>query len=197
MHELRIMIADPDVDFCKYLREKLVQAGYIVVAEASEARSALHMIFSSQPDVALINARFHGQDGLDISYFLEEHRIAPVILMADYDDYEILSYVLGHWVFGYLVKPIDFATLIPNMEIAVANYRRLLNLEAENKKLKENLENRKLIEKAKGILADMLGFTEEEALKFLQKISMDKCMPMKKVALKIIAKYGQAKNGRE
>lgn len=54
-----------------------------------------------------------------------------------------------------------------------------------------------MIEKAKGILADMLGFTEEEALKFLQKISMDKCMPMKKVALKIIAKYGQAKNGRE
>lgn len=188
---LRIVIADPDASFCKYIRDKLTQAGYIVVDEAYDGRSALQMVYKHQPDVVLVNTFLEGIDGMEICNIMEGQKIAPVVLIADYDDYGILAGALRQWVFGYLVKPVDIANLIPNLEIAVANFKRVVNLEEENKKLKQNLEVRKLVERAKGILVESMGFTEQEAFKYIQKTSMDNCIPIKKVAMRIISKHNQ------
>ncbi len=190
MYGRRIMIADGDSSNRKFTKDLLSQAGYIVVAEAPDSQTAMAQVFNIQPDIILLHTKLPGQGSPEVSRVIEHHRIAPVILIADYEDYGFLAEAVEHWVFGYLIKPFDPATLVATLEIAIANFRRLVNLEQENKKLKKNLETRKLVERAKGVLAKSKGLSEEEAFRMIQKISMDQCVSIKKVAVKVISKYG-------
>lgn len=191
MFGLRIVLADADPVFRKTLKDKLVNAGYLVVGEAGDGRSALQMAFNLQPDLLIMDLALPGQDALEVAKIIEEHRLAPVLLLASYDRLDFLEGALRDLIFAYLTKSVDDIQLFATIEITVATFRRIIKMEQENKKLKEALETRKLVDRAKGLLAEAHGMSEEESYKFLQKLSMDKCLPMKHVVKQVIKKLGK------
>ncbi|ACV64471.1 response regulator receiver and ANTAR domain protein [Desulfofarcimen acetoxidans DSM 771] len=187
MYGTRIVIADADRVFLKKLKDSLTHVGYMVVGEVYDAKSALQVIFKTEPDLIIMDSNIPGCEGLEIARVIEEHRVAPVLLLTAYSQRELIEEAKHSWVFGYLLKPINQENLFPAIEIAIASFKRLLRLENENKELKKLLEEGKLIEKAKGLLISQKGLSEKEAHKFIQKISMDKGIAIPKVAKKIIS----------
>ena len=187
MYGTRIVIADADRIFLKKLKEKLLHVGYLVVGEVYDAKSALQVIFQTEPDLIIMDANIPGCEGLEIARIIEEHRVAPVLILTAYSQRELIEEAKHSWVFGYLLKPINQENLFPAIEIAIANFKRFLKLESENKELKKLLEERKLVDKAKGLLMDKKGLTEKEAHKYIQRVSMDKGIAVSRVARKIIS----------
>ncbi|OPX88665.1 MAG: putative transcriptional regulatory protein pdtaR [Pelotomaculum sp. PtaB.Bin104] len=191
MFGARIVIADSDHGFRKKLKDILIHAGYLVVGEAEDGRGALKAVYQTEPDLIIMDAMLPGAEGLDIVGIIEDHRVAPVILLTASQDLQFLDEVRTSWIFAYLVKPLSEAHLLPAIEIAIANFRKIIKLEEENKKLKQALEVRKLVEKAKGLLMEAKGLSEQEAYKHLQKLSMDNCVPIFRVARQIINHFSK------
>lgn len=191
MFGTRIVIADADPAFRKKLKEILVHAGYMVVAVVGHGHSLLKAVFQNEPDLVIMDARLPGAEGLAIARIIEEHRAAPVILLTASHEQEVLEEAKASWIFAYLVKPLSEAHLFPAIELSIANFRKFLRLEEENKKLKRALESRILIEKAKGYVMEKNGLNEKDAYKYLQKMSMDNCLPLASVARQIIAYFNE------
>ena len=186
MYGLRVVLADTDPLFRRHLKEKLLKAGYMVVGEASDGRNALQMIFNIQPDLVIMNAQLPGRDGLEVAKIIEEHRLAPVILITELNLQDELKEALEHWMISYILKPVDEINLFPAVEVCVAMFRRFCRLDEENRKLKQTLETRKVLDRAKGLLIEFKGMTEQQAFKHIQKLSMDKCLPIQNIAYQII-----------
>lgn len=186
MYGLRVVLADADDDFRRYLKEKLLNAGHSIVGESSNGRHALQMVFTIQPDLVIMDPKLPGRNGIEVAKMIDEHRIAPVILVAEQERQDELSEVLEDWMISYILKPVDETNLIPAIEVCRTLFKKICRLEAENRKLKQTLETRKILEKAKGLLVRCNGMTEQQAIKHIQKLSMDKCQPVKLVARQII-----------
>ena len=191
MYGLRVVLADSDPVSRKNIKEQLLSLGFSIVGETGDGRNVLQMVFNIQPDLVIISAQLTGKDGLALAKAIDEHRMAPVILMSDISGQSRLSEALRYWTFSYMLKPIDEVNLIPTIEVCMASYRKICWLEQENRKLRQNLETRKVLEKAKGLLIQFKGMTEQQAFRHMQKVSMDKCIPIQKVAQQIISNLGE------
>ncbi len=185
---IRVLIADDNSMIRMDLREMLTNLGYLVVGEAPDARTAVNMAREIRPDVVIMDIRFENDDfdGIDAARVLMEERVAPVLLLSAYGDKELIQRAKEAGVMGYLIKPFRETDLPPAIEVAIANFQEWLRLEKEAQDLKEALETRKLVERAKGILMDRQGLSEAEAFRRIQKMSMDNRRPMKEVAEAII-----------
>lgn len=190
MYGLRIIVADSDTVFRNYLKEKLLTAGYTIVGETSDGRSALQMVYNIQPDLVIVSTQLAGRNGVEVAEAIGEHRLSPVLLLAEPNDQENLIHSLAYGTFSYIVKPIDDANLISSIEVCTASFKRLGRLEEENRRLKQTIETRKIVERAKGLLVEYKGMTENQAFQYIQKLSMDKCLPAKSVAQQIIKSLG-------
>ena len=190
-HRVRVLIADDESITRTDLKEMLTNLGYLVVGEAVDARTAVNMAREIRPDVVIMDIRFENDDfdGIDAARVLMEERIAPVLLLSAYGDRELVQRAKEAGVMGYLLKPFREADLPPAIEVAMANFDQWLRLEKEAKDLREALETRKLVERAKGILMDRHGLSEAEAFRRIQKMSMDNRRPMKEIAQAIILAY--------
>ncbi len=186
MYGFRIVLADTDPIFRKHLKEKLLKAGYMVIGEASDGRKALQLVFNTQPDLVIITAYLPGRDGLEVAKIIEEHRLAPVILVTELNRQDEIKEALEHWMFSYILQPVDEINLLPAVEVSIAMFRKFRQLEEENRKLKQVLETRKIVEKAKGLLVELKGMTEQQAFSYIQKLSMDKCLSVQIVAKELI-----------
>lgn len=186
MYGLRVVLADADTGFRKYIKEKLMNAGHTVVGETSNGRNALRMTFTIQPDLVIMNANLPGRDGLEVAKTLEEHKVAPVIIISEPEKQDELTVALEDWMISYILKPVDETNLFPAIEVCRSMFKKLCRLEEENRKLKHTLETRKFVEKAKSLLIKFNGMTEEQAIKHIQKLSMDKSIPIKMAAKNII-----------
>lgn len=193
MYGLRIIVADADPVTRVHIKEKLLKAGYMVVAETSDGRSALQLIFNIQPDLVILNRQLPGRDGLEVAKTITEHRVAPVLLVTELDQQDELIESLKHWTFSYITKPVDEINLFPAIEVCLASFKKVCQLEQENRKLKQTIETRKLMDKAKGLLVEFKGMTEQQAFKHIQKVSMDKCLPMSSIAKDIILALDRVK----
>lgn len=191
MFGLRIIIADADASFRKTIKDILQKAGYLVVAEASDEKSALQVILNMQPDLVILDPKLPGRKGFEVAKTIVEHRVAPVLLLSDFSQREIIENAKDFWIFSHLVKPVEEANLFAAIEMTIATFDKLLKLEMENKKLRDNLNSRILIEKAKGFLMQNKGYTEQEAYRYLQRKSMDKCIPIEKVAEAVLKAANQ------
>ncbi|KKM10189.1 hypothetical protein SY88_14895 [Clostridiales bacterium PH28_bin88] len=186
MYGLRILLADPDPHSRKNLKGILGRAGHQVFAEAGDGRIAAQLAFNRQPDMVILDVNLPVRDGLEVARVLEEHRVAPVLLLIGGDYWEVLERAKEAGVYGCLVKPVSEATIIPEVEIAWTNFQRIRRLEEENRELRETLETRKLVEKAKGILMEKRGITEGEAYQFMRKLSMDRCTSLGRIAKAVL-----------
>ncbi|MCF8011861.1 MAG: ANTAR domain-containing protein [Clostridiales bacterium] len=187
MNGTRLVIADNAEDSRKALRELLRRAGYLVVAEAEDAKTALHHISKTEPDLAVLDTRLKGFENLQVMRVLEDRRTLPLVLAMDYDYKLVSEMASAGGVFGLLVKPVQETALIPTIESALVTFKQVKELEKKNQKLTSELENRKLVERAKGLLMEKKGVAEKDAYRYLQKLSMDKCISMKKAAKNIIS----------
>lgn len=187
MNGTRVVIADTDENYRKQVKEILKQAGYLVVAETSDVSSTLQCLSKTEPDLLILDIDLAGFDSMQVTRVLEESRLVPVVLTVPFSRRLVEEMATAGSIFGIVVKPVQEAALLPALETAMANFKRVKQLEKENMKLRRELETRKLVERAKGLLMEQKGISEKDAYRYLQKVSMDRCMSMLKVAKQVIA----------
>ncbi len=193
MRKVRIIIADDESIIRMDLKEMLTNLGYLVIGEAGDGRSAVNLARELRPDLVIMDIKMPDMDGIEAARILTEEEIAPVILLTAYSQKELIEGAKEAGVVAYLVKPFRESDLAPAIEVALARFREFQNLKKEVGDLKEALETRKLVERAKGILMDTQGLTEAEAFRRIQKMSMNTRKPMKEVAEAIILAYEATK----
>ncbi len=186
MAEERVILADSDIQWRKTVKAIITQAGFSVVGEAEDGLNALKQVRSRQPDLLIIEAMGQGMSGLEVARLLYEDKLAPVVVFASLINNEILEKAKEAHAAALLAKTVDEVNLLAVIEIALTNYQELIRLENQVKELKETLETRKAIERAKGILMETIGLTEAEAFKRMQKQSMNKRISMRQLAEAII-----------
>ena len=186
MGQTRVVIADDESIIRMDLKEMLTHAGYLVVGEAGDGMSAVHLARKVRPDLVIMDIKMPGLDGVSAAKVLTEEQIAPVLLLTAYSERELIDAAREAGVVAYLVKPFREAELLPAMEIALARFQEFEELRREVEDLRDALETRKLVERAKGILMDSQGLTEAEAFRRIQQISMNTRRPMREVASAIL-----------
>jgi response regulator NasT len=178
----RIVIADDESLIRLDLREMLAELGYDVVGEAGDGRSAMELARKLRPDLVIMDIKMPGVDGIAAAEDLTRERIAPVVLLTAYSDQGLVERAKEAGVVGYVVKPFRQAELMPVIELSLARFEEFRALERDVGDLKEALETRKLIERAKGVLMEVHGLREAEAFHRIRKTSMDARKSMKEVA---------------
>ncbi len=186
MHKLRVVIADDEPIILLDLRQMLEELGISVVGEASDGRQAVEKVRQLKPDLAILDIKMPEMDGIEAARILHQERLAPVLILTAYSDRELIERAKQAGVYGYLVKPFKQADLIPAIEIALSRYHDTLELEQQVNDLKDALETRKIIERAKGILMDTYGLREQEAYRRIQVQSMNTRKSMREIAEAII-----------
>jgi response regulator NasT len=182
----RLVIADDESLIRMNLKETLVGLGYIVVGEAGDGVSAINLARELQPDLVLMDIKMPKLDGIQAAKILTQEKIAPVLLLTAFSDRELVDRARDAGVVNYIVKPFRDAELLPAIEIAMARYQEFLEMEREIIDLKETLETRKLVERAKGVLMDSQGLKEADAFRKIQQLSMNTRKPMKEIAQAIL-----------
>lgn len=186
MERTRVIIADDESVICMDLREMLNNLGYLVVGEAGDGRSAVSLARELRPDVVLMDIKMPDMDGIEAARILTEERIAPVVLLTAFSQRDLVERAREAGVVGYLVKPIKEDDLSPAIEVALTRFAEFRELEKEVDDLQDQLETRKLVDRAKGILMDRQQLSEAEAFRRIQKMSMNTRKPMKEIAQAII-----------
>ncbi|MFV0518031.1 MAG: ANTAR domain-containing response regulator [Aminipila sp.] len=186
--EIRVVIAEDEPITRMDLKEMLLAAGYSVVGETSEGFDAIEICKREKPDVVLLDIKMPLLDGLSAAkVIIEERSVDTVILLTAYSDDEFVNRATKIGVSGYIVKPIDEKALVPNIEIAVARSREIKEIRRQCESIAERLENRTIIERAKGQLMLTTGLSENEAYEYIKNLSKDKKVSMKRIAEIILA----------
>lgn len=187
MPKARIVIADDESIIRMDLREQLTGLGYQVVGEATDGQAAIDLARLLRPDLVIMDIKMpDGVDGITAARELTAARIAPVLLLTAYADQTLIESAKEAGVFSYVVKPYRETELLPAIEVALSRFQEFRVLEQENAELKEQLETRKIVERAKGVLMDTYGLKEAEAFQRIRKASMDSRKPMRQVAEAIL-----------
>ena len=186
MERTRIIIADDESLIRMDLREMLTNLGYLVVGEAGDGQSAINLSWELRPDIVVMDIKMPDVDGIEAARVLTEGRLAPVLLLSAYSQQELVQRAKEAGVASYLVKPFRESDLTPAIEVALTRFGEFRTLEKEVDDLKETLETRKAVERAKGILMQLQNMNEAEAFRRIQKMSMNNRKPMKAVAEAII-----------
>jgi AmiR/NasT family two-component response regulator len=182
----RIIIADDESLIRMDLREMLGHLGYEVVAEVSDGHSAVELAKKLLPDLVIMDIKMPDMDGIAAASELARDHIAPVVLLTAYSENSLIGRAKDAGVCGYLVKPFRETELMPVIELALARFNELRDLEREVTDLKEALETRKLVERAKGVLMEVHGLREADAFNRMRKTSMDNRKSMREVAEAIL-----------
>jgi response regulator NasT len=184
--QTRVVIADDESVIRLDLKEMLQSLGYLVIGEAGDGESAVNLARDLKPDIVIMDIKMPGVDGIQAARLLTEERVAPVLLLTAFSQTELIEGAKAAGVVGYIVKPFREGELVPAIEVAMARFREFRELEQEIGDLRETLETRKLIERAKGILMDSQGLKEADAFRKIQKLSMNSRKSMKEVAEAIV-----------
>ena len=185
----KILIADDEALIRQDLKEILTEVGYDVVAEAKDGYHALELAKITLPDLMVLDIKMPNINGLEAA---EEIQIAlnkriPTVILTAYNQVELVQKAGEVGAFAFLTKPVKPQDLIASIETAKFRAKEMESLNQDISDLKEKLEIRKLVEKAKGIIMKKLSLDEPEAMHYLQKKSMDDRVSIKKVAELIIS----------
>lgn len=185
-HELRIAVADDEIDMRDFYEQTLSRLGYQVVAVAKDGQDLVDQCREKTPDLIITDLRMPKLDGLQAIHVVAEQRAVPVIVVSAYHNDEYLDRATDEQVHGYLVKPIKSADLEPAIVLAMQRFRELQAAHQESRDLRQALDDRKMIERAKGILMVRTGLSEPDAFRRLQKLSNDKNLKLPEIARMIV-----------
>ncbi len=183
---LRALICEDEGVTVMQLRKALVRAGFEVVGEAVEGEEGVKLARECEPDFVIMDLNMPGLDGIQATRRIMDERPTPVIILTAYSDDKSVDDALDAGACAYLVKPVASEQLIPAVKAAIARFDSMEQVRKENENLKDALETRKMVERAKGIVMARKNIPEAEAFRHLQKISRDKCQTMKVTATEII-----------
>jgi AmiR/NasT family two-component response regulator len=187
---VRILIAEDETIIRLDLRDLLERAGHEVCAEARDGVEAVELARSEQPDLAVLDVKMPRLDGIDAARAILDDRPIPIVMVTAYGQQELVARAVEAGVFGYLVKPFREQDLLPALETARARHEELAELRGEAESLAEALAARKAIERAKGLLMEREGLSEQDAFARLRKASQLSGKPLKVVADALIAAFG-------
>ncbi len=187
---LRLVIADNESIIRLDLREMLEDAGHEIVGEAVNGRKAVELTRMHCPDLVIMDIKMPEMDGITAARKISEEKIAPVLLLTAFSQPEIVEQAKDSGVLGYLVKPVQESNLFPAIEIALSRWQEMQGLEAELDKLKDSLETRKIVARAKGIIMAAHKLGEQEAYRRIQRYAMTKRISIKDVAEAIVKAAG-------
>lgn len=184
---IRVVIAEDEAIIRLDLRETLEEEGYEVIGEAGRGDVALELIRELTPDLAILDVKMPGMDGLEVARMIGDEKICGVLVLTAFSQREIIEQARDAGALAYLVKPFQKSDLIPAIEVAIGRFRELQALNGQMEVLGEQLEARKIIDKAKGRLIDDFGLKEQEAFSFIQRTAMKDRSRMRDVAERILS----------
>ena len=183
----RILIAEDETIIRLDLRDLLERAGFEICAEARDGIEAVELARETEPDLAVLDVKMPRLDGIEAARRILDERSIPIVMLTAFDQQELVSRAVEAGVFGYLVKPFRESDLLPAIETARARHEELAALREEAESLAEALAARKAIERAKGLLMEREGLSEQDAFARLRKASQVSGRPLKVVAEALIA----------
>ena len=182
---VRILVAEDETLIRMDLVEMLQEAGYVVVAQATNGEEAIALATEHNPDLAILDVKMPVLDGISAAEKIIS--IAPVLMLTAFSQRELVERARDAGVMAYVVKPFTIGDLIPAIEIAISRHTQMRSLADEVADLHERLETRKVIDRAKGILMKALNLSEPEAFSWIQRAAMDRRLTMKEVAQAVIS----------
>ncbi|WNC14665.1 response regulator [Brevibacillus brevis] len=187
MTQPKIMVVDDEPIIRMDLREMLENEGYLVVAEAKNGEEAVELAHRHKPDLIIMDVKMPVLNGIKASGIIRSFSDSSILLLTAYSQKELVQDARKAGVSAYLVKPVSEDDLIPAVEIALSQKEKVVALKKDIHTLKQKIEDRKTVEKAKGKLMSSLSLEEEAAYKWLQQASMQRRMPLAKLAEEILS----------
>lgn len=216
--EKTVVVAEDEAVNRMDLVAMLEDNGYKVVGQAANGEEAVNLTRQFHPDVVCMDVMMPVVDGIQAAATICDENIAPVVMLTAFSQSDLVKRATGAGAMAYVTKPYEESKLLPALEVAMGRFSEINDLldsveRTENKlqdaqdqlrkaeeklrKAEDTLEERKLVDRAKGLLMDKAGFSEQGAFRWIQKTSMDQRIPKKRLALAIIAKYGEEKPSAE
>jgi len=183
---IRVVIAEDEAIIRLDLKETLEEEGYEVVGETGRGDEAVELVRERQPDLAILDVKMPGMDGLTAAGQITADKGAAVLILTAFSQRDLIEKARDAGALAYLVKPFQKSELIPAVEVALGRFQEMKALADENLSLTDQLETRKVVDRAKGKLMDNHDMSEADAFRFLQKTAMDTRRPLKQVAQDVI-----------
>jgi response regulator NasT len=184
---VRVVIAEDEAIVRLDLKEILEEEGYDVVGETGRGDEAVTLVQELTPDLAILDIKMPGQDGLTAAREIVGGQLAAVVILTAFSQRNLIDEARDAGVMSYLVKPFQRSELIPAIEVALGRFNEMRALRSEVDNLEEQLATRRAVDRAKGLLMDQHGMKEADAFSFIQKTAMERRVRMRAVAEEIVA----------
>lgn len=182
----RVVIAEDEAIIRLDLKETLIEEGYEVAGETGRGDQAVELVRDLEPDLAILDIKMPGMDGLEAARRITDERLAAVLILTAFSQRDLIEQARDAGALAYLVKPFQRSELVPAIEVSLGRFREMEVLHAHAETLEDHLETRKLVDRAKGRLMDDHGLTEQDAFRFIQTAAMTDRVSMKVVAQQVI-----------
>jgi response regulator NasT len=183
----RVVIAEDEAIIRLDLKETLEEEGYEIVGETGRGDEAVDLVKEHEPDIAILDIKMPGLDGLSAAREIAGERRAAVLILTAFSQRDLIEQARDAGALAYLVKPFQRSELIPAIEVAIGRFREMKALQDQTQSLEDQLETRKVVDRAKGKLMDDQGLSEADAFSFIQKTAMQERMTMKAISERVIA----------
>jgi two-component system, response regulator PdtaR len=182
----RVVIAEDEAIIRLDLKETLEEEGYEVVGETGRGDEAVRLVREHEPDLAILDIKMPGLDGLAAAREIAGERRAAVLILTAFSQRDLIEQARDAGALAYLVKPFERSELVPAVEVALGRFREIKTLADQTASLEEQLETRKVVDRAKGKLMDEFGMHENTAFGFIQRRAMSERVTMREIARRII-----------
>jgi AmiR/NasT family two-component response regulator len=182
----RVVIAEDEAIIRLDLKELLEEEGYEVVGETGRGDEAIELVRQNQPDLVILDIKMPGMDGLTAARHITSERLAAVLVLTAFSQRDLVEQARDAGALAYLVKPFQKSDLIPAIEMALGRYAELASLERDVGNLAERLEERKTIDRAKGVLMAQHGTTEQAAWRCLHQPAMHNRVKVHDIARRVV-----------
>jgi response regulator NasT len=183
---LRIAVADDEPRMRDYFQKMLPRLGHQVVAVAHTGRQLVEECRKLHPDLVITDINMPELDGIEAAMEIYREQAIPVILVSAYHDRQLIQRAEADHILAYLIKPIKQADLEPAIAIAMRRFEQFQALSKDAADLRRALEDRKVIERAKGVFMKKTGLDEQEAFRRLQKLASEKNRKLIEIAQMIL-----------
>ena len=182
----RVVIAEDEAIIRLDLQETLEEEGYEVVGSTGRGDEAVAMVRDLKPDLAILDIKMPGMDGISAAKEIAGARWAAVLILTAFSQRDLVEQARDAGAIGYLVKPFQKSDLVPAIEVAIGRFSELRALEQEVHSLEEQLTTRRIVERARGLLMDKHNLSENDAFTFIQQSAMRQRAMMRTVAEQVL-----------
>jgi AmiR/NasT family two-component response regulator len=184
---IRVVIAEDEAIIRMDLRETLEEEGYEVVGETGRGDEVVDLVRTLQPDLAILDVKMPGMDGVQAAGIITKEKLCGVLILTAFSQREVVEQARDAGALAYLVKPFQKSELLPAVEVALGRFREMQALDDEVESLQEQLETRRIVDRAKGVLMDKHGLSEADSFGFIQKTAMNERRSMRSVADEVVS----------